>query len=71
MSVRGKRQGITRDDMLAAARDCDVATLPRLSAAFDEVAIALRQWLTFADEAGVAEKQATKIKQAIDAGIAQ
>jgi len=71
MSVRGKRQGITRDDMLAAARDCDVATLPRLSAAFDEVATALRQWVTFADEAGVGEKQATKIKQAIDTGIAE
>ena len=61
MSVRGKRDAITRDDMLATARECDVATLPKLKSALDAVVTALQQWHVLAEESGVVEQQADEI----------
>ncbi len=66
MSVRGKRQGITRADMLAAARDCDVATLPKLKGAVDDVLTALQRWSVVAEEAGITERQVVEIERMID-----
>ncbi len=36
-----KRAGITRADLVAAGRQCGVATVPRLNAVIDQVAAAL------------------------------
>ena len=65
MSVLGKRSGITLGTMLSAARNCDVATLPKLKTAAGKVAAALRSWERHADVAGVDGQQALMIKSAI------
>lgn len=41
LSVLGKREGISRDDLIAVGRQCGVATLPRLKAAVEQVEAAL------------------------------
>ena len=67
MSIMGKRENITRDDLIAIGRNSSVATVPKLSAAIDQVFEALRKWRSFAAQVGVGEKQARQIEQAINA----
>ena len=69
MSILGKREGITRDDLIAIGRQCSVATKPKLNAAVDQVVHALGQWRRFAEKAGVHDEQAAQIKRAIGAQI--
>lgn len=52
MSINGKRDGITRDDLLAVA-DRFRITLPRANAMIDDIARAVARWPEFAEEAGV------------------
>ena len=65
MSIMGKRENITREDLIAAGRQCSVATVPKLNAAIDQVIQALRQWLGFAGESGVLDEQAARIGDAL------
>lgn len=69
MSVMGKRDNITLDDLIEIGRQCSVATKPKLHSAIDQVVQALKQWPKFAGEAGVGEEQAEKIGTAIAAQI--
>ncbi|VGO14982.1 hypothetical protein PDESU_03562 [Pontiella desulfatans] len=61
LSVGGKRENIGRADLLEAGRRCGVATLPKLKAALDGAADALREWESFAGKAGVGEKETASI----------
>ena len=65
MSVLGKRSGIALDDMLSTARNCDVATLPKLKTAAGQVAAALRNWERHAEVAGLDGQQTLQVKNAI------
>ena len=65
MSVSGKRDRITREDLIALGRACSVATKPKLNAAVDQVVHALEQWPRVAEAAGVGDEQISGIKKAI------
>ena len=65
MSVRGKRSDISAADMIQAARNHDVATLPRLKSVLDDVRSALRGWISFAEQAGVKTDMARRIDDTI------
>jgi len=67
MSVMGKRENCSREDLIAVGRQCSVATLPKLKHAIDQVSDALQQWPRFATEAGVGDEQTTQIEKAIAA----
>lgn len=66
MSIMGKRENITREDLLAIGRQCDVATLPKLKVAIDEVVVALQKWEIFAKQAKVGAEEIVKIRAAIE-----
>jgi serine/threonine-protein kinase HipA len=70
MSVRGKRDSITREDLIALGHTQLVATKPKLNTAIDQVVAALQQWPTFADTAKVAEDNRTKIAHELQRMIA-
>lgn len=65
LAVKGKRNDITREDMISAGRNCDVATLPKLKRAFEQVVDALGQWKQFATQAGVRDDHVRNIGEAI------
>jgi serine/threonine-protein kinase HipA len=67
MSVAGKRERITREDLITTGRQCSVATVPKLNAVIDQVAAALGQWDAAAREAGVSEENQVKIARALAA----
>lgn len=69
MSVRGKRNRITRHDLIAFAQDHDLATLPKIKQMIDHVCDAVRDWQRLANEAGVNERTAAKIQNALDASL--
>jgi serine/threonine-protein kinase HipA len=58
MSINGKRDAITRDDLLAVAANVGVK---KPGAIIDEVRAALAEWPRFAAVAGVAEEQAARV----------
>ena len=60
MSVNGKREGITRNDLLAVAERFRV-TRPRALRILDEVARALDRWPELAEEVGVAPERIARI----------
>jgi len=65
MSVGGKRESITSDDLIACGRNCGIATRPNLTGIIDEVASALANWSRFASAAKVDAHQADQIATAI------
>jgi serine/threonine-protein kinase HipA len=65
MSIGGKREGVTRDDMLAIGRQCNIATLPKLKGAIDSVKSALEHWNEFAQLAKVGDEETARIESAI------
>jgi len=65
MSVMGKREGITKDDLIGCGRQCSIATFPRLKAIVDDVISALEQWQEFAYKAGVGDKERDGIARAL------
>lgn len=65
MSVMGKREHITGDDLIALGRQCSVATRPKLQSAIDQVVQALELWPDFAEKAGVSDEQVEQIGRAI------
>jgi serine/threonine-protein kinase HipA len=58
MSINGKRDAITRDDLLAVAANVGAK---KPGAIIDEVRAALAEWPRFAAVAGVAEEQAARV----------
>lgn len=67
MSVLGKREAISREDLLAIGRQCDVATVPKLKNAIDAVIATLEDWETFANQAMVGDEETTRIRTALRA----
>ncbi len=66
MSVGGKREAITVQDLIDCGRRCGIATLPKLNGVIDQVTTALLNWRSYAAEARVGEQQATQIGKAIE-----
>ncbi|MEM1158219.1 MAG: type II toxin-antitoxin system HipA family toxin [Verrucomicrobiota bacterium] len=64
MSVCGKRESITIDDLLSVGREFQVATRTRLSNMISETANALSNWRVHAEMAGVPEEQTDRISKA-------
>lgn len=60
MSINGKREDITRDDLLAVA-DRFRITVPRAQAIIDDVAQAVARWPEFAEQAGIGGKMTQTI----------
>jgi serine/threonine-protein kinase HipA len=69
MSVLGKREGITVDDLIEVGRHCTIATRPKVKAVVDEVVSALEQWPALADQADVSEDVSSKINRVITGQI--
>lgn len=67
MSVMGKREAITREDLLAIGRQCHVATLPKLKSAIDAVTASLEDWESYAGLASVGDEEISKIRSALRA----
>jgi serine/threonine-protein kinase HipA len=62
LSINGKREGITRHDLLAVAENVGVKKPERIIDLINDVA---RQWLTYAKSARVFEEKAIAIKKDI------
>jgi len=58
MSINGKRDGFTRDDLMRIGNSI---TLPNTGMVIDEVIEAVSRWPTFAKEAGVDQSRAAEI----------
>lgn len=69
MSIAGKRNEITQQDLVAIGRNCNVATVPKLKSAIATVVDALQRWEQFASDAGVDKNISGKIKTAITAQL--
>ncbi len=67
MSVMGKREAITREDLLTVGRDCNVATMPKLKNAIDGVIASLESWESLASQAKVGDVEVSKIRSALNA----
>jgi serine/threonine-protein kinase HipA len=65
MSVMGKRERISKVDLIECGRLCSIATRPRVRAVVDEVASALENWQSFALKAKVGDKEQDGIAKAI------
>ena len=63
MSVNGKLEAITREDLIAAGRNMNIRPV-RAKAILSEVASALADWPKYAEEAFVTEKTAAAIQAA-------
>jgi serine/threonine-protein kinase HipA len=66
MSVGGKREAITVQDLIDCGRHCGIATLPKLKGIIEQVTTALLNWRSYAAEAEVGEKQVAQIGKAIE-----
>ncbi len=69
MSIGGKREAVTREDLWAIGRQCSVATLPKLKSAIDTVISALENWSGFAQKAGVGDEVSSRIQAAIRSSV--
>ena len=65
MSVLGKREGITTEDLLDCGRQCGIATLPKLKSIVEQVSCALEEWNHYATEAGVGDSETRQIRKAL------
>lgn len=61
MSVMGRRENITCEDLIACGRLCNVATVPKLKSMLDQVMSALQNWPQHAATAEVQDQQASAI----------
>ena len=68
MSVNGKLDAITREDLIAAGRNMNIRPV-RAKAILTEVASALADWPQYAEEAFVNERTAAAIQEAFQALI--
>ncbi len=69
LSVTGKRENITPNDLITCGRNGSVATVHKLKSVLGEVTAALEQWKSFAEKAGVEEKSASAIDQEVRCAI--
>jgi serine/threonine-protein kinase HipA len=69
MSIRGKREALTTEDLLRFGRQCNIATLPKLRSIMDQVIEAIKHWENFAAKSKVRPSQAQNIQSAITAQI--
>ena len=69
MSIRGKREALTTEDLLRFGRQCNIATLPKLRSIMDQVIEAIKLWENFAAKSKVRSSEAQKIQSAITAQI--
>jgi len=53
MSIHGKRENITTEDLLSCGRNCNVGTLPKLKSILARVTDAIQHWPDFSARAGV------------------
>ena len=70
LSVRGKREGITRQDLITMGHAQLVGTKPKLSSAIDQVIAALERWETFADTAKITATAQSKIGNQLKSMVA-
>ena len=61
MSVNGKRNAISYDDLLACAGHMSISTR-RAKAIVEDVRRTVKRWQSYADKAGLEEAQATGIE---------
>jgi len=66
MSVIGKREGITREDLIEGGYLCAIATRPKLKSVVDDVVDVLRDWRSFAEEAKVGEREMEGIQRVLE-----
>jgi len=64
MSLAGKRDGFSREDLLSVASAADLKP-PKAKAILREVVSAVAEWETFAQQAGVSGVQTESIRQAL------
>lgn len=64
MTVNGKGEGFTLADFEAVAKATSMKR-GRASAIHEEVRAAVSRWLEFAEEAGVGERRAERISEAL------
>lgn len=69
LSILGKKEAISQDDLLKIGRQCNIATLPKLKGIIEAVAETLTHWINFASSAKVAENEIFKISSAIEAQL--
>jgi serine/threonine-protein kinase HipA len=69
LSILGKKEAISQDDLLKIGRQCNIATLPKLKGIIEAVAESLTHWINFASSAKVAENEIFKISSAIEAQL--
>jgi len=65
MSVGGKRDDITKQDLLDCGRQCGIATLPKLKDIVGQVVAALANWEIHAAKASVGDQETRQIRNAI------
>lgn len=66
LSVNGKRESITRDDLIACGRNCNVGTRPKLTSILDQVKEAVSHWPAFAEKAGLSEQRTDAIHSVLN-----
>lgn len=64
MTVNGKRDGFTLDDLRAVARGASMKR-GRAGAIYDQVRVAVLRWMDFAEAAGVDERRARQVQSVL------
>lgn len=62
MSVNGKREAITKDDLITCGRNCNVGTRPKLKSILDKVSEGIAKWPIHAEVASVPSKKIDAIQ---------
>jgi hypothetical protein len=62
MSVNGKREDITTDDLIACGRNCNVGTVPKLKSILNQVSEAITQWPTHTEAVSVPSQRIDAIQ---------
>jgi len=65
MSVNGKREDITTDDLIACGRNCNAGTVPKLKSILNQVKEAVTNWPTHAETASVASQKIDAIQSVL------
>lgn len=66
LSILGKRENITKEDLLKFGFHHRIATKPKVKTIFDEVIEATGRWATFAGKAGLGDSEHESIRAAIE-----
>lgn len=63
LSVNGRRENITQDDLITTGRNCNVGTLPKLKSIISRVREAIGHWPHHANQAGLDPEKSEAIQQ--------